>query len=58
MKQRTITSRPANRVRQFTREILLASAITAAAIGMFFAATDETEFAAAPPSVTEPGQSN
>jgi hypothetical protein len=58
MKPRPISSRPTHRVRKFTREILLASAITLAAIIVFMAARDDTEFAAAPPVVIEPAQPN
>jgi hypothetical protein len=58
MKPSTITPRPANRVRKFTREILLASAITLAAIAMFLASHGETEIAAVPTAVPPPAQSN
>ena len=58
MKHRTITPRPANRVRKFTREILLASAITLAAIAVFLASHGDTEIAAVPTAVPPPAQSN
>jgi len=58
MKQSTLTPNSIERVRKFTREILLASAITLAAIVVFLASKDETEIAAAPPVVTSPAQPN
>lgn len=58
MKQPTLTSSSIERVRKFTREILLASAITLAAIVVFLASKDETELAAAPPAATSAAQPN
>jgi len=58
MKPRSIAPRPENRARKFKREILLASAITLAAIVVFLASKDETEIAAAPPAIAPPAQSN
>ncbi|MCU0955236.1 MAG: hypothetical protein MUC37_11660 [Hyphomicrobium sp.] len=48
MKSKLIYSRPDNRVRRFTREILLASAITVAAIIVLTLSRDQTEVAEGP----------
>ncbi len=58
MKTRITTPNTAGRVRKFTREILLASAITLAAIVVVLATKDETEIAAVPPVAPEPAQPN
>jgi hypothetical protein len=48
MKTSSMTSRPTHRVRKFTREILLASAITLAAISVLLMSREQTEMAEAP----------
>jgi hypothetical protein len=52
MKQRISSHRPVTRARLFAREILLASAITMAALIVFLAAQEPTEMASAPPTET------
>ncbi len=52
MKTHTIPSRSSGRVRKFTREILLASAITMAAIVMLLMSREPTEIAAVPAEKT------
>jgi hypothetical protein len=56
MKTKSIHSRPDNRVRRFTREILLASAITVAAIIVLTLSRDQTEVAEAPSPEGAPAQ--
>lgn len=56
MKTKSIYSRPENRVRRFTREILLASAITVAAIIVLTLSREQTEVAEAPPPAGAPVQ--
>jgi hypothetical protein len=52
MKQRLSSHRPVTRARLFAREILLASAITMAALMVFLASQEQTEMASAPPAET------
>jgi hypothetical protein len=52
MKQRHSSYRPVTRARLFAREILLASAITMAAVIVFLASREPTELASAPPAET------
>ncbi len=49
MKPRMNPVRPSNRARQFAREIMLATAITIAAVIMFLIAREPTEVAAVNP---------
>jgi hypothetical protein len=58
MKTKTFHSRPVHRVRQFTREILLASAITIAAIIVLALSRDQTEVAEAPAPPNMPVQTH
>jgi len=54
MKHRLTTFRPSKRARQFTREIVWASAITLAALIVFLVSREPTELAAVPPVTSEP----
>jgi len=56
MKMKSMNS-PVYRVRRFTREILLASAITLAAIVVLTLSREETEVAEAPSSESTPAPS-
>lgn len=56
MKTKTMTVRSTHRVRKLSREILLASAITLAAIIMFVASREPAEMVSAPADAESPAQ--